>query len=140
MKSKDCALIGSRVGFEHYQGAYSKGRTIAPITQRPDGVEMVAVEFDSGALQKIEVRKLLTEGQVDEHLARIKAEKDRIEKDFKRVAAEVKVKLNAAAQLVREAQALATTVHREAANCGDASDDFQSALDDSGWYHSTAQC
>lgn len=140
MKAQDCAAVGSRVGHEHYKGAYGKGRTVAPITQRPDGVDVVVVEFDNGQLQKLEVRTLLTEAQVDEQLAHLKAEKTRIEKDFKRVSAEVKVKLNTAASLVREAQALASTIHREASNCGDASDDFQSALDDSGWYHSSAQC
>lgn len=140
MKAKDCAVAGSRVGFEHYKGTYGKGRTVAPITQRPDGVEVVVVEFDNGDLRKIEVHKLLTEAQVDEHVGRQRAEKERIEKDFRRVSEEVKLKLNAAAQLVREAQKLAETVHREAANCGDASDEFQEALDNSGWYHSSAVC
>lgn len=140
MKAQDCALVGSRVGFEHYRGTFGKGRTIAPIIQRPDGVEMVLVEFDNGSLQKIAVSQLLTEGQVDEHLAHIRAERTRIEQDFKRVAAEVKVKLNEAASLVREANALAKTVRRDAANCDDASSDFQDALDDSGWYHSSAVC
>lgn len=140
MKAKDC-VVGTRVGWKQYNGVFYKGKILVAPFSNSNGLEMVVVEWDSyGTVENREISTLIPEAKVVEAEAAALAEKTRMEKDFKRVAAEVKVKLNAAAGLIKEAQALAQTVQREARYMDDASDALQDALDESGWYQSSTNC
>lgn len=139
MKSNECP-IGARVGKNNH-GTMYKGAVITEVTKRGDGVDMVVVEWDNyGQIQKVEVNSLVPESEIDKEVARLQTEKLRYEEEFARVAAQVKVKADAAAALINQAQELAKTLRQEARYMGDACDNLQEALDSSGWYQSTAVC
>lgn len=138
MKSIDCT-VKTRVGHISY-GSMFRGTVLTPVTQRPDGVEMVVVEWDNGNVQKMQVKLLMPEEDLVKEEARLKAEKLRLDEEFAILAAQVKTKADAAAALINEAQAIAKTINKEARHMGNACDLLQDALDDSGWYQSSVNC
>lgn len=81
------------------------------------------------------------EEEIDTSLLCLESEISEIEKDFKNVEAEVKAKLEAAAELVREANQIVLD-KRVAKNLSDFGNTYAlvDAMDDSGWRSSSWSC
>jgi uncharacterized protein YhaN len=92
------------------------------------------------SIQRFVESELLTPEEAIEELAKLEAEKSKLESEFEDVRASVKEKLNQAARLVKEAGDLVKPTGKDFYDLVAEGEALYKALTGGGWSHSTMKC
>ena len=140
MESKDCtmnrdvALAGGKVPLR-------RGTIVGPVSSHAQLGEVVVVEWkDSGQLQKVTPRSLLTESEAMAKEEEWQVAAIQLEKDFDKVTKKVKAKMEEVASLVDEAAKLAKAGGHDLYDMYEAVRPLLRAMDRAGWSTSSLSC
>jgi len=139
MDSKNCKM-GTRVALLSKEQPCNKGAIKGEVESHKSHGQVIIVEWDSGTLQKVTLRSLLTETEGIAQDTRIREEQERLETEWARAETLVTEKLNAAATLIREANDLASGAGKELYEMYESTSRLMGALDDAGWRTSSLSC
>ena len=139
MELQNCK-VGTRVAFIDKWQPCNKGVVKSKVEPYMNHGLMVIVEWDNGLLEKVNLSSLITEAEGIAQDARIREEQDRLEADWAQVESLVTEKLNAAAALINEANALASKAGKELHEMWDSTSHLMDAMDDAGWRTSSMSC
>jgi hypothetical protein len=139
MDSQNCKM-GTRVALISKDQPCNKGAIKGEVESHKSHGQVVIVEWDSGSLQKVTLRSLITEAEGVAQDTRIREQQERMEAEWAETETSVTDKLNAAAVLIHEANALASKAGKELYEMYESTGRLMGALDDAGWRTSSLSC
>lgn len=103
-------------------------------------LDSVIVEWDNGAVQKVTIRSLILESQVEAEEAKMMKENEKLEEEFADLTTQIQEKLAQAAKLISESTSLAEEAGTDLQSLYDETRPLMRALDDAGWSTSSMRC
>jgi hypothetical protein len=138
MDLKDCK-IGTRVALLGDSYPCKKGS----IKSKPEAHKLdlvVIVEWNDGCLQKIYTKNLVTEAEGVAEDIRICKERERLENEWQKTEATVRLKMQEAADAVDEASRLTRKAGKDLSDMYDITSPLINAISDAGWSTSSWSC
>lgn len=139
MQLQDCK-VGTRVALVSKTQPCNKGVVKSEPEAHKTHGHVAIVEWDSGSLQKVTLRSLLTEAEGVAQDARIKEETERLQRAWEATELQVTQRLAQAAKLIDEATDLAQAAGKDVNDMYEATRPLMRALDNAGWRTSSLSC
>lgn len=133
--NKEQCIAGTVVYRASKQAPLARGTIVGLSTNN-----LVIVEWDSGSIDKVDMKSLLSFSLGTAENQRLLDEQERLEKEFEQVQTECSAKLNQAAKLVREAASLAKSKGQDLQEMSEATSDLEYAMEAAGWRTSSWHC
>lgn len=131
---KVVTILNGELLIKHYGCVFDGELSVEEFESKPGG------RCYRESFLRFQENELFTAQEADERILHLEAAKSKLENEFESVRSQIQEKLNQAAALVKEADALAKPFNKDfcilKSECGT----LYHALNDGGWSHSSMRC